>query len=215
MNFLKKYNIEITDKELLLTAFTHSSYSNEHNVESYERLEYLGDAVLQIIISEYLFLNTTLKEGEMSKKRSAYVCEHALYQYALDLDIISYIRVGNGQISNVNETIIADVFESVLAVIYLDQGIEKCKEIVYSVIVPYIKNGTVFLGDYKSLFQELTQTTKKTPEYHLVNEYGPAHDKTFEVEVVIDKMVYGKGIGKTKKEAEQNAAKDAYNKHAS
>lgn len=214
MQFLDEYNINIKNKELLITALTHSSYSNEHQVPSYERLEFLGDAVLQIIITEYLYKNTNLNEGEMSKKRSSYVCEQALYEYSKKLGIIPYIRAGHGQEENINETIIADVFESVLGAIYLEEGLSKCQEIVTKIIIPYIKNGTRFFGDYKSVLQELTQTSKKSLEYRLINETGPAHDKTFEIEVIIDNIIYGKGTGKSKKEAEQNAAKDAYNKQA-
>ena len=214
MKFLDEFKIVFNNKELLIEALTHTSYSNEHNVENYERLEFLGDSVLQIIMTEYFYLNSNLTEGEMSKKRSSYVCEEALYNYSNDLGLIPYIRVGHGQINNINKTIIADIFESTLGAIYLDQGIEKCKEIIYKIVIPYVKKGTQFFDDYKSILQELTQTTKKSLDYRLISETGPAHDKTFVVEVVIENIVYGKGSGKSKKEAEQNAARDAYYKQA-
>lgn len=215
MNFLEKFGIIINDKELLLQALTHSSYSNEHKVKNYERLEFLGDAVLQILISDYLYKNLDESEGQMSKTRASYVCESACAKYAEEVGFKPYIRVGHGQINNINDTIVADIFESIMGCIYLDQGIEKAKVLFDSVVIPCIKNHNVFLGDYKSKLQELVQTTKESLEYRLVGESGPAHDKLFEVEVVIGDIVYGRGKGKSKKEAEQMAAMDAYNKQAS
>ena len=214
MNFLKKYNIKFQNPKLLDIALTHSSYSNEHGGENYERLEFLGDAVLQIIMSEYLFKNTSYPEGKMSKVRASFVCEQALRVYSEDLGLISDIKVGHGQEKDLSDNIIADVFESVLGAVYLDQGFNKAKEIIYDIAIPYVKSNHVFLGDYKSLLQEYTQTTKNTLEYVLVNESGPAHHKSFEVIVKIDDIIYGKGIGKSKKQAEQNAAYDAYLKIA-
>jgi len=214
MDFLEKYGIKINNIELLEVALTHSSYSNEHNVENYERLEFLGDAVLQLITSEYFYLNTYLTEGEMSKIRASYVCEQALAEYSKSIGIDKYIRVGHGQQKDLNDTIIADCFESVLGAIYLDQGFEVAKKYVNSVVMPYIENKHMFFGDYKSLLQELVQTDKKSLEYVLINESGPAHDKRFMVEVRIDNIVYGVGSGRSKKEAEQNAAYDAYKKRA-
>lgn len=214
MDFLNKYGIDIENKDLLLEALTHSSYSNEHDCKNYERLEFLGDAVMQAIISEYFYLNTEDKEGVMSKTRASYVCEQALAFYAKEIGIDKNIRVGKGQLNNINDTIIADCFESVLGVIFLDKGFEVAKKYVYETVIPFIEAKKDFLTDYKSLLQELVQTDKKSLEYEVTNEYGPAHDKTFEVDVKIDNIVYGKGIGKSKKEAEQNAALDAYNKRA-
>ena len=214
MDFLNKYGINIENKDLLLEALTHSSYSNEHDCKNYERLEFLGDAVMQAIISEYFYLNTDDKEGVMSKTRASYVCEQALAFYAKEIGIDKNIRVGKGQLNNINDTIIADCFESVLGVIFLDKGFEVAKKYVYETVIPFIEAKKDFLTDYKSLLQELVQTDKKSLEYEVTNEYGPAHDKTFEVDVKIDNIVYGKGIGKSKKEAEQNAALDAYNKRA-
>ena len=214
MNFLEKYNITIKNKDLLLTALTHSSYANEHECNSYERLEYLGDAVLQVIVSDYLFTYENLSEGEMSKKRASYVCEDALFSYSKDIGYEPYIRVGHGQLDNINETIIADVFEAILGVIYLDQGFEIAKSYIYDVVIPYIKKKVVFLTDYKSALQEDVQTTKKSVEYVLINEEGPAHNKTFVVEARVDGILYGKGSGKSKKDAEQAAAKDAFKRRA-
>ena len=214
MNFLEKYGINIENKELLETALTHSSYSNEHHSRNYERLEFLGDAVLQLITSEYFYKSLNVEEGELTKIRASFVCEEALAQYSKDIGIDKYIKVGNGQLKNINDTIIADCFESVLGAIYLDKGFSTAQNYVLTVLEPYIKNHHIFLGDYKSHLQELVQTDRRTLEYVLVSETGPSHDKMFTFDVVIDGIVYGRGSGKSKKEAEQNAAKDALRKQA-
>lgn len=214
MNFLSKYGIEIENQELLLTALTHSSYSNEHDVKNYERLEFLGDAVLQILMSDYLYNNLDLSEGDMSKTRASYVCESACAKYAEEINFKPYIRVGHGQINNINDTIVADMFESIMGCIYLEKGLDAARSLFEQVVVPCIENHDNFFGDYKSKLQELVQTSKKSLEYRLVSESGPAHDKIFEVEVVIDNIIYGRGIGKSKKEAEQKAAFDAFKKQA-
>lgn len=210
MNFLEKYNIYFKDYDLLKTALTHSSYSNEHVSRNYERLEFLGDSVLQLVVSEYYYLNTDFKEGKMSKLRSGYVCEQALAEYSKKVGIDKQILVGHGQEKDVNDTIIADCFESVLGAIYLTFGFEISKKFIYDVVIPYIEDDAQFFSDYKSLLQELVQTDKKSLEYVLTKEEGPAHDKTFTFEVRIDNIVYGVGSGKSKKDAEQNAAYDAY-----
>ena len=214
MKFLEKYGINITNKELLKEALTHSSYSNEHGGANYERLEFLGDAVLQLITSEYFYKTLAVEEGELSKIRASFVCEEALAQYAKDVTIDKYIRVGNGQLKDINDTIIADTFESVLGAIYLDKGFEVAKKYTLEILLPYVQNHYVFLGDYKSRLQELVQTDRKTLEYVLVSETGPSHDKTFVFDVVIDGITYGRGMGKSKKEAEQQAAKNALKKCA-
>ena len=214
MDFLSKFGIEIENKDLLLTALTHSSYSNEHNCKNYERLEFLGDAVLQILMSDYLYNNLELSEGDMSKTRASYVCESACAKYAEEINYKPYIRVGHGQMNNINDTIVADIFESIMGCVYLDKGMDAAKSLFDQVVIPCVENHDIFFGDYKSRLQEMVQTSKKSLEYRLVSETGPAHDKIFEVEVVIDNMIYGKGIGKSKKEAEQKAAFDAFKKQA-
>ena len=214
MKFLSNFGIDIKDASLIDVALTHSSYSNEHTCENYERLEYLGDAVLQLVVSEYLYKNTDLPEGVMSKTRASYVCEKALVEYEKKICYKEYIKVGHGQLGNVNDTIVADVFEAILGAIFLDQGFDIAKEYVYKIVIPYIESGYQFFDDYKTKLQEMVQTEKESVEYRLVNETGPAHDRTFEVDVVIDNIIYGHGIGKSKKEAEQNAAYDAYSKCA-
>lgn len=208
---LKKYNIYFSNTKLLDTALTHSSYAYEHNTACYERLEYLGDAVLEIVCSEYLYNHTVYSEGEMSRLRSLYVCENALYEYSKEINLSDYIRIGNA-IDKPNKTIISDVFESLMAVLYLERGLSEVKRLFNELIVPYIERKDDFLMDYKSLLQESVQNVKKNIKYNLVSESGPAHDKKFKVEVVIDSKTFGTGIGNSKKEAEQNAAKVAYKK---
>ena len=134
-NIFSKFNITIKNEKLLKIALTHTSYSNEHNCESYERLEYLGDAVLEIVCSDYLYKNTNYPEGEMSRLRSLYVCENALYEYSKEIKLKDYILLGNGMME-ANKTIIADVFEAVIAVIYLEQGLDTVKRLFDELIVP-------------------------------------------------------------------------------
>ena len=213
MKFIKKFNISFKNKELLQSALTHSSYSNEHkDCTNYERLEYLGDAVLELVTSEYFYLHTDYKEGKMTKLRASYVCEKALATYAKAIGIDKYIRLGHGQMHNLNNTIIADVFEAVVGAIYLDQGFLVAKKYIDAIIVPYINKQIDFNVDYKTKLQELVQTGKKSLNYDVVKEYEINHKKVFEVVVKIDNIVYGKGKGSSKKEAEQLAALDAYNK---
>ena len=181
-NIFSKYGITIKNEKLLKEALTHSSYSNEHGGTCYERLEYLGDAVLEIVCSEYLYKNTNNPEGEMSRLRSLYVCENALYEYSKSINLKDYILLGNG-IDEANKTIIADVFEAVMAVIYLESGLSTVKKLFNSLIVPHIESHDDFLMDYKSLLQESVQTVKKSVTYRLVEESGPAHLKKFKVEM--------------------------------
>ncbi len=206
---LTKYGIK-DDNKILQVALTHTSYANEHQIESYERLEYLGDAVLELIMSEYLFKNTTYSEGEMSKIRSSYVCEEALVEYAKSINLKDHILVSSN-IDEPNGTVISDVFEAVVASIYLNSGYQKAKEFVLDLAVPYIKEKKTFLSDYKSYLQEMVQTDQRSVEYRTIKEEGPAHDRTFTVEVLIEGIVYAKGVGKNKKAAEQDAARNAIN----
>jgi len=215
MEILKKLNINSNNIVLYETAFTHTSYSNEHkSVEHYEKLEFLGDAVIDLIISDYLYNLHTLEEGEMTKIRASYVCENALATYAIDLEFPKYIRVGSGEDFSENHTVLADIFEAFTGAMYLDLGYSKTKEIILKIIVPYIEKKISFLEDYKSKLQELVQTFKKSVEYRIVKEEGPSHNKKFTCEVLLDNVVMGRGISSSKKASEQQAAKDALRKQA-
>lgn len=215
----KKLGVIPNESRLYMIAFSHSSYANENNLKSdYERLEFLGDAVLELITSEYLYNNLNVEEGEMTKLRASYVCENACYTYATDLGFSNYIKVGHGEEKDggkFKKVIVADIFEAFTGALYLDQGFEKTKEVILNIIVPYIEDPkVVFFSDYKSALQESIQTEKRSLEYVLVDEQGPAHNKTFTMIVKVDDIVYGKGTAGSKKEAEQEAAKDALDKLA-
>ena len=215
----KRLNIEPKDMSLYKNAFSHSSYVNEHKAKNdYERLEFLGDAVLDLVVADYLYTHYKETEGEMTKVRASYVCENANYCYATGLGLSKYILVGHGEQKeggNFKKAIVADIFEALMGAIYIDLGFSTVRNVILKVVVPYIENPNVtFFSDYKSSLQEYVQTEEKSLEYKLVNEEGPAHDKRFTVDVVIDNIVYGTGIGTSKKEAEQEAAKVALNKLA-
>ena len=216
MELLKKLGIETKHPEIYETALTHTSYANEHRVESYERLEYLGDAVLELIMSEYLYKNTNEVEGVMTKLRSHYVCENALYEYSRLLGYNEYLRLGHGEEESggkYRKAIVADIFESMLGAMYLDQGLDFVKKFMDQHIIPVMKSDSLnFFDDFKSKLQELVQTDKKSLDYELVSESGPAHQKEFTVVVKIDHVIYGTGTAHSKKEAEQEAARDAINK---
>ena len=216
MEFLDKYGIKPNNLSLYETAFTHTSYANENNIESYERLEFLGDAVLELIMSEYLYKKEDFKEGVMTKLRANYVCENALYEYSCILGLNKYIKLGKGELEHDgyhNKTIVADVFEAMIGAMFLDLGLDTVKKFMYENIINLIEDNKIVVEkDYKSALQEYVQTSKKSLDYEVIDEYGPAHDKRFVVVVKIDDIVYGKGFAHSKKEAEQNAAKDALSK---
>lgn len=214
-----KTNIKPKDITLYKTAFSHSSYANEHKAKTdYERLEFLGDAVLDLVIADYLYNNKTEKEGEMTKVRASYVCENALSEYSTSLGLNKYIKVGHGEEKEggqYKKAIVADIFEAFIGAIYVDLGYSTARKVVLNIIVPYIEDpNVVFFSDYKSALQEYVQTVQKSLTYNLIKEEGPAHEKKFTVDVTIDNIVYGIGIGNTKKEAEQEAAKNALEKLA-
>lgn len=216
MEILEKFNIKTENYNLYKKAFSHTSYANECKCISYERLEYLGDAVLELIMSDYLYKNTEQAEGVMTKLRAHYVCENALYEYSIRLGLNEHILLGRGEEESGGKNrkaIVADVFESFLGAMYLDQGLDFCKMYIKKNVIPLIESKEIdFFSDYKSVLQELVQTDKRSLEYIVVDEEGPSHNKTFTIEVKIDDILYGKGIAHSKKEAEQEAAKDALKK---
>ena len=184
-------------------------------MESYERLEFLGDAILEFIVSDYLYKERHLPEGIMTRTRARYVCEEALATYAKDLNFADDIKLGGGELeTGPNDTILADVFEAFIAACYLDKGLDFTKELVLSIVTDYIEKNVDFLHDYKSTLQELVQTDKKSVSYEIVSETGPSHDKTFICNVLVDGIILGQGSGGSKKQAEQMAAKEALKKQA-
>ena len=220
MELLKKFNIETNNEDLYLTALTHTSFSNEENVPSYERLEYLGDAVLELVMSEYLYLNSNNDEGEMTKLRSHYVCEQALYEYSVELGLNEYLRLGHGEEANggkYRKAIVADIYESFIGALYLDCGKEQVIRILEKTIFKHVNEVNEFddITDYKTKLQELVQSDdRKTVSYHVKSSTGPANAPEFVIEVILDDMILGTGKGTSKKRAEQHAAKDALMKMA-
>ncbi len=209
-----------SDKTLLTNALTHSSYCNENRTPegtppSNERLEFLGDSVLSIIVSDYIYKNySAFDEGDLTKVRAAVVCESTLARLAGEIGLGGFILLGKGEESTrgrVRKSILSDAFEALLGAIYLDGGIEKAKEFLLpkaeKAALSALKKGT---EDYKSRLQRITQETpEEILEYRLIAENGPPHDKTFTVEARLNSNVLGIGSGKTKRQAEQNAAKEA------
>ena len=212
----KSIGYTFKNKELLKVALTHSSYANEHQVECNERLEYLGDAVLDLCMSCYLYDNINLNEGVLTKTRAKAVCEEALNVYAEKIKLNNYLLLGNGEILNGGRNrpaIIADAFEAMLGAVLLDSSFEEVYKVVKKIVLPFFDIVTQF-KDYKSTFQEKVQADKRTLHYEIVKDEGPANDKTYEAVVYMDDILMGRGICKTKKEAEQNAAKAALKKEA-
>lgn len=221
--FCSKYDLEFSNIELLRTALTHSSFVNEHRSDEYqdnERLEFLGDAVLQLAMSEFIYKNfANYTEGEMTKLRAQHVCEPALVTYANRLNLGKYLRLGKGEETSGGRSrpaILADAFEAVLGAIFLDQGYQAVYKFLDQVVFPYLKDGNfVNVIDYKSKLQELVQTdNNRSIRYEIVDAIGPAHKRTFVSEVYMDNIKMGVGSGHSKKEAEQNAAKAALEKMA-
>ncbi|NLK97062.1 ribonuclease III [Defluviitalea saccharophila] len=203
----------------IMEALTHSSYSNEskkHNLPNNERLEFLGDAILDLIISDYIFHKYPyMPEGELTKLRASIVCEPSLADAALKIHLGDFIYLGKGEeLSGGRErvSILADTFEALLGAIYLDGKMESAIEFVQRILIPsieFIKNNNMYM-DYKTLLQEKIQKTSSSPiDYHTINETGPDHNKEFFVEVRHNGAVLGQGKGRSKKEAEQNAAFNA------
>ena len=204
------------NKKYIETALTHSSYANEHNLECNERMEFLGDAVLELAMSKYLYAVISLDEGVLTKTRAKAVCEGALDYYASKINLPKYLFLGKGEElsgGRMRPAIIADAMEAVLGAIFLDSGFDQASEIVKKFFIPYIDLVTS-LKDYKSLLQEKLQSEKRTIRYEIVRDEGPANDKIFEAVVYMDEILMGRGMGKTKKEAQQNAAKNALEKEA-
>lgn len=214
--FEKKLGYSFKDVSLLKTALTHTSYANENKTVSYERLEFLGDAVLQLLTSKYIYKNyPNFPEGKMSRMRANIVCEETLFQIAQKLDLGTYARLGKGEEATggrFRPSILADMVEATLAAIYLDGGIEKAQEVIfdaYGHIIDSAAKGELN-KDYKTALQEKLQEDGSVKiEYTLTGEEGPAHSKLFFMQVAVNGKVLGEGKGKTKQEAQQMAAKNA------
>ncbi|CAM3189441.1 ribonuclease III [Sporolactobacillus spathodeae] len=215
---LAKFSFVFTNEKLLLQAFTHASYVNEHRrgaTDDYERLEFLGDAVLELMVSQYLFKHyPNLSEGEMTKLRAAIVCETGLVQFANSLDFEKNIFLGRGEETTGGRKrpgLLCDVFEAFIGALYLDQGLQEVSRFLESVVYPRIEDGTFsHVMDFKSQLQETVQRENLGElDYELVTEKGSAHQREFVSKVVLDGKVIGSGRGHSKKDSEQNAAREA------
>ena len=215
--FEQKINYEFKNKEYILEALTHSSYSNENkNYPFNERLEFLGDSVLSIVISDYLFKKETkLPEGELTKIRANIVCEESLSEVSKNIHLGKYMLLGKGEEATGGReriSILADALEAVIAAIYLDGGIKCAREFILTNMEKIINDsikGKIF-RDYKTCLQEVLQSNgENNIWYKLIEEKGPDHNKRFVMEVGINDTVLGVGEGKSKKDAEQVAAKAA------
>ncbi|MCM1226577.1 MAG: ribonuclease III [Clostridium sp.] len=205
------------NKNLIIEALSHSSYANEKKKSrhSNERLEFLGDSVLSIVVSQYLFLHFKhLPEGELTKIRASLVCEKSLHEFAKQIHLGDYILLGKGEENTGGRerpSILADAFEAVIAAIYLDGGIEAATDYVLRFVPDDIDSRrSAAFSDYKTALQEIIQKNpEEKVEYYLAGQSGPDHNKAFKVQVCLNSNVIGTGKGKSKKEAEQMAAKEA------
>lgn len=211
----KKLGYEFKDKDLLKQGLTHSSFSNELKINkngNYERLEFLGDAVLELMSSQFFFKeNPEMNEGQLTRLRSSLVCEQALAFCARELELPKYILLGKGEEATGGrdrDSIISDVFEAVLGALYLDGGFDIANAFVKRTVLTDLENRQLFY-DAKTILQEKVQKDGKNLTYVLVSESGPDHDKLFNVNVVVDGEIVGTGSGKSKKAAEQQAAYSA------
>ena len=214
----KKIGYEFQNKELLKKALTHTSYAYEKNVESNEKLEYLGDSILEFITSKYLYFQyPNLTEGEMTKVRATVVCEKSLHKIAKLHDFSDFLYLGKSeQLSGGKNrpAILADSVEAVIAAIYLDGGIEPAEKFIIENLKKEIAEATKHVGskDHKTVLQEKLQIHGDVKiEYEITKETGPDHDKSFEAQVKCNGKILAKGTGKSKKEAEMQAAKKALN----
>ena len=215
-NLEKTIGYNFKDKMLLKQALTHSSYANEQKIrknKDYERLEFLGDAVLELVTSEFLFHdNPQMPEGKLTKMRSSLVCEPSLAGCAKEIHLGDYLLLGKGEEATggrFRESIISDVMEALIGALYLDGGFSSAKDFIHCFILKDYKNRILFY-DSKTVLQEMIQTKPhQNLVYDLLEEKGPDHNKEFVVQAVLNGQKIGYGVGKTKKAAEQQAAYEA------
>ncbi len=215
--FEKIIGYKFNDRQLLFEALSHSSFANEskHRYRSNERLEFLGDSVLSIVVSDYIFKHCRdIPEGELTKTRATLVCEKALYTFGERIDLGSFIMLGKGEeLAGGRErpSIIADAFEAVIAAIYLDGGMEPVRKHILRFLPEDIQGAVAdAYDDYKTILQEIVQKNpEEHVEYRIAGESGPDHNKSFTVQVMLNSNVIGEGTAHSKKSAEQQAAHEA------
>lgn len=212
------FNITFKNKDLLKTALTHSSYANENGGQNNERLEFVGDAVVDLLVGEYLFRTMKEQEGTLTKRRANIVCEKSLSHYASLFHLEDYLLLGKGEEKTGGrhkDAVKCDAFEAFIGAIYIDQGLNECRKVINKVVIPNLEYAFEETIDYKTTLQEYVQAEKRILKYEIINEYGEAHNKTFESRVVMDdEIILGVGKGKSHLESEQNAAKAALEKLA-
>ena len=207
----EKLHYHFKNKELLITALTHSSYANESKTPTLynERLEFLGDSVLSVVVANYLFHHSTRPEGELSRMRASLVSEDALFQFAQEINLGEYLRLGRGEErcgGRTRPSVVSDAFEAVIAALYLDGGMEVARNF----ILPFITEGKHAEADYKTRLQEIVQQNPEEKlSYVVEQESGPDHDKHFVVAVRFNSDKVARGEGRSKKVAEQHAAREA------
>ncbi len=215
LGFEEKIGYKFENVDLLITALTHSSYSNENRIKKYEcneRLEFLGDAVLELVSSEYIYdKNPTMPEGDLTRIRASYVCEPTLALCARKLELGRFILLGKGEDrtgGRERDSILSDTLEATIGAIYLDGGFERARQYVHKHVLEDIETKKLFY-DSKTILQEIVQSKHLDLEYKLLNEEGPDHNKSFTVAVNIGGRTVTTASGKTKKKAEQSAAYQA------
>lgn len=216
----EKIGYTFRDRTLLENALTHSSYANEHRdkgMPSNERLEFLGDSILGLVVADHLYRNRPdLPEGDLTRIRAALVCESSLVEVAKSLDLGSYLKLGRGEESGGGRkrpSIQADAVEAMLAAVYLDGGIGQARKLIHNLILNQEREKIANGRDFKTALQELVQRESgQVLSYRLVGESGPDHAKCFSMEVLLNGQPIGAGEGRSKKEAEQAAAKAAVGK---
>jgi len=216
MNIEESINYTFKNKNLLEEAMTHTSYANEMGTKSNEKLEFLGDSILEFVSSEYMFKHfPKLNEGELTKSRATVVCEASLYEVAKRHNFSEYIKVGHSERANNGNNkpaILADSVEAIIAAIYFDGGLEEAKKFIIDNLKDAMEVATVNVGekDYKTVLQEkLQENGDVNIRYEIIDEWGPDHDKNFKAEVSVNDVVLAQGEGKSKKHAEMEAAKIA------
>lgn len=212
----QRINYKFNNRAFLMEALTHSSFANERDsgIKSNERMEFLGDSVLSIVTSHFLFETyPDMPEGDLSKLKASLVCTNSLSSFAREIHLGDYLFLGKGEVNTGGAdrpSILEDAFESLIAAIYLDGGLEMARKFILGFLKPALKNHNISFKDYKTTLQEVIQQNHdQSINYVFVGSYGPDHDKVFEAEVRLNSNVIGRGRGKSKKSAEQAAAKEA------
>lgn len=214
--FENNIGYEFKNKDLLIKALTHTSYAYENNIESNEKLEFLGDSILEFISSKYLYdYYKNLKEGEMTKVRATVVCEESLYKVAIQHNFSDFLNLGKSESSNqanLSKAILADAVEALIAAIYLDSNLANAEKFIIENLKEAIKTASENVGnkDYKTVLQEKLQIHGNVNiKYYIISESGPDHNKIFESKVECNGKILGTGKGKNKKASEMMAAKNA------